>query len=1600
MLEEFLAAPSERLLVGLTREQLLKVAEYYAIELPAVLRSAKKKEFVGFIREFLKEKQVLPDVTPISASPEIQINEMADIPESSVKPIMQLKSSDLTFEQQKQLLRIEMDIELEKKKLELEQKRLEFEQFKLVKEQEMLEKRLEQENEQKRLEVHEKEKDRLLELEKLRSEEQERDVERTRLRLLSEGRIDRNSTGKLDLAGMIRFLPKFNEREPDIFFSLFENIATDRDWDDEDKTVLLQTVLVGRAQEAFVALAPDERKKYNSVKQAVLKCYELVPEAYRQRFRNWRKGERQTHTEVARDLSSFFNRWLAAEGVETFDALRDLLILEQFKNILPERIAIYVNEHEVKTVAEAAVLADGFVLTHKSKVRENFPRYEYDHREYRSGRVKFDHLMKNKTRETETEVVGEKCNYCLERGHWKRECPVLGARNRGRTTNGKAVGCVSSVVHSDEPVVFHADHFSSSGVKNVVQPDAGEGKNLGTVSRGERETSGVCDVLNYAPFISDGFVSWVGDAHRVPVKILRDTGASESFICASVLPFSPVSDTGKFVLIRGIGLQSFPVPLHRVQLFSGFVNGEITIAVRPSLPVDGIDIILGNNLGGCLVSPPPVVTVVPLSLEEPDKCLQVFPEVFTACAVTRAMARAQIGSPSDVSNMSVSGLFIPELPAPLSYDELVEAQGKDQSLEKYFALAAADPGKGYLVQNGLLLRRWSSCVDPDVADQVMQVMVPDKYRDLVLKTAHGKESGHFGVKKTYNYILRHFYWPRIKRDVRRFVRTCHFCQVAGKPNSTVKPAPLQPIQSVGTPFEHIIIDCVGPFTPSKTGCLYLFTVMCQATRYPAAYALRAITTKSIMKCLSQFISVFGIPKIIQSDRGSNFTSKTFAAALRLLRVKHNLSSAYHAQSQGVLERFHATLKSLLRAYCVEMKRDWEEALPWLLLAARGVVQESTGFCPNDLVFGHEVRTSLSVLSTELGQSETPASLVEYVNGFRRKLLLSWKLASEHLSAAQDKMKQRYDRKAEARVFNPGDQVVALLPIPGSSLTAKYSGPFTIKRKVSETNYLLSTPERRRSTQLCHINLLKPYYSTSSGVVGDHRDSPVGLAVVEGLLNIAQVAAEDGVQFPDDAVLHGCLSNTQKLAELDGMLGHLSGEQRDELKSLIFEFSSLFSDIPTCTSLIEHDIDTQGARPVKQRFYRLPLEKRKSMEASVQYLLDNGLAKPSYSSWASPCLLVKKSDQTYRFCTDYRKVNALTKPDSYPLPRIEDCVDQVGSARYVSKFDLLKGYYQVPLTSRAQEVSAFVTSSGLYSYSRMSFGLRNAPSTFQRLMNRVVAGLEGCAVYLDDVVCYADTWVDHLARIRALFQRLVAATLTVNLAKCEFAQATVVYLGKVVGQGKVRPVNAKVVAIENFPPPTTKKELMRFLGMIGYYRGFCCNFSTVVSPLTNLLKGTAKFVWSAECHQAFQNAKLLLSSAPVLAAPKLDQPFQLQVDASQVGAGAVLLQSDENGVDKPVCYFSRKFNKHQFNYSVIEKEALALIWALQHFEVYVGGGLHSIVVYSDHNPLTFLQSLKNSTNQRLLRWALFLQPFRLVIRHIRGVENVLADALSRAPDESV
>ena len=583
------------------------------------------------------------------------------------------------------------------------------------------------------------------------------------------------------------------------------------------------------------------------------------------------------------------------------------------------------------------------------------------------------------------------------------------------------------------------------------------------------------------------------------------------------------------------------------------------------------------------------------------------------------------------------------------------------------------------------------------------------------------------------------------------------------------------------------------------------------------------------------------------------------------------------------------------------------------------------------------------------------------------------------------MKARYDNHVIDRKFKPGDKVFALLPIPDRSLQARYFGPYTIDKKTSDLNYIVNTPGRRKNKQMCHVNMLKQYFDRDSSIskpITVVNTVPQESNVFEPEVNSDFIDKSD----PGPSKLE----NSDILKNLNNKLSHLEPSQQEELKQLIHEYRHLFPDIPTRTDKIYHDVIVEDSKTIKQHRYRLNPLKQEYLQDEVKYLLENDFIEPSQSNYSSPCILVPKSNGTYRMCTDYRKVNSVTKTDSFSIPRIDDCIDKVGNSKYVTKFDLLKGFWQVPLTDRAKEVSAFATPNGLYQYKVMPFGMKNSPATFQRLVNNVICGLDGCDAYIDDVIIYSDSWSDHLQRIRNFFDRLSKAKLTVNLAKTEFCHATVTFLEHLVGQGQVKPLEAKVNAISEFPVPKCKRQLMRFLGMAGYYRKFCTNFSGIAEPLTNLLKKSTKFKWNDKCQDAFDRLKAILKSAPVLLAPDFDKCFKLAVDASDVGIGAVLLQEDNNGIDHPVCYFSKKFNKHQKNYSNIEKECLALILAIQQFEVYLTSSTSPIAIFSDHNPLSFLHKLKNK-NQRLLRWSLLLREFNLDIRHIKGKDNIIPDA---------
>ena len=428
-----------------------------------------------------------------------------------------------------------------------------------------------------------------------------------------------------------------------------------------------------------------------------------------------------------------------------------------------------------------------------------------------------------------------------------------------------------------------------------------------------------------------------------------------------------------------------------------------------------------------------------------------------------------------------------------------------------------------------------------------------------------------------------------------------------------------------------------------------------------------------------------------------------------------------------------------------------------------------------------------------------------MSDFKERLFNAVKIAQENMTQSQSVMKKKYDKKAKVRHFKPGDKVLAFLPIPNQSFQAKYYGPYEVEKKMNDLNYVIKTPGQQKERRVCHVNMIKEYFDRNSDDnVNVHADGVVSNIVHDD--NVTDIDVDDCMldKSVRDSYQSARLKNSDYLTNIDDKLSHMSDIQKAEVIGLLREYEALFPDVPTKTTAAEHDVIVTTSEPIRQHPYRLNPIKLKYLRDEIQYMLDNDIIEPSTSGWSSPCILVPKSDGSYRFVTDFRKVNAVSKSDSYPIPRIDDCIDKLGDATFVSKFDLMKGFWQVPLTQRAKEITAFATPDNLYQYKVMPFGMKNSPATFQRMIHSVLQGLIGCEAYIDDVIIYSSTWEDHMRIMKELFARLRQAHLTVNLAKCDFLQATVEYLGHVVGQGCVRPIDAKVDAIVKYPVPTNKK----------------------------------------------------------------------------------------------------------------------------------------------------------------------------------------------------
>ncbi|XP_076057230.1 uncharacterized protein LOC143034764 [Oratosquilla oratoria] len=962
---------------------------------------------------------------------------------------------------------------------------------------------------------------------------------------------------------------------------------------------LLRTNLRGKPLRVYGALEDAQAKDYDMVKTAIYRACELVPELYRIKFRNLRKQPNISHVEFSREKHLLWDQWLRSHKVnKEFDRLAELLLVEEYLRSIPKEVSLYLQEKEVSKLEEAAVLADKYKLIRPA---------------------------------------------------------------------GKF-----SVTHK--------------GKGDLVESTSTKGK-----AQGESEAKAVA-LMSY---IGNSPSEMDGGGDRKRVTILRDSGALQSLILSSLVR-TPV--VGGSVTVSSLG------GLAKVPL-----EGQAMVGIVDELPVVGVDVILGNDLVGGKMCPTPIVSEVPVVSEETEQLERQHPGLFPVCAVTRAMAAQREWSKDQVRPVRVlSGenrrqpecedSMNPEeeLPSeeaqveaefdlkPLFQEEQVsetdvydltrlfmekkqagtrclsDLQSVDPDLRELYERveSGSELSEEYYLDKGVLFRRWveSTCpTDDAVWSERRQVMLPRVYRKEVLRLGHDSPlSGHLGVRKTLDLIWQHFYWPGIRRDVAQHCRTCHTCQLVGKPNQPVPVAPLKPIPVGEEPFAKVIVDIVGPLPKTARGHEYILTLMDTFSRYP-------------------------------------------------------------------------------------------EAIPLL----REVPNESLGLSPFALVFGHEVRGPLKVL---------------------KECLLKG-----HSSASKDMSKSVTDMK-------------------GNPLRAKFSGPYEVVKRVGELNYIVATPDRRRSQQLCHINMLKLYRERGQNPVGETVTS---VCTVSLMHEVDEDTISPTLEMP-------WKENAGGLPQVVDKLDHLTAAQREDLTALLSKYQEVFRDTPGKTDLILHDVDVGDAKPIKQAQYRVNPQRAAIIRMEIDYMLAHGLITPAQSEWSSPVILVPKADGTQRFCVDFRRVNAVTKRDSYPLPRLEECIDRVGGAHFITKLDLLRGYWQVPMTPRAQSITCFAALGKTYQCKVMPFGMTNAPATFERLMNKITEDIPGCVTYLDDVVVYSDTWQDHLDRLTLLFDKLVSANLVLNLTKCEFVQAKVHYLGYVIGQGELAPPQAKVEAILRIPAPQTKK----------------------------------------------------------------------------------------------------------------------------------------------------------------------------------------------------
>ena len=486
--------------------------------------------------------------------------------------------------------------------------------------------------------------------------------------------------------------------------------------------------------------------------------------------------------------------------------------------------------------------------------------------------------------------------------------------------------------------------------------------------------------------------------------------------------------------------------------------------------------------------------------------------------------------------------------------------------------------------------------------------------------------------------------------------------------------------------------------------------------------------------------------------------------------------------------------------------------------------------------------------------------------------------------------------------------------------------------------------------------------------------------------IACVIEDNDVEEDKDATIKDAellpLYNVQQKETVDDVKINpdLSKQQTAEIKQLLTEYRQIFSDVPTVTHLVEHKVELTQTEPVRCKAYPTPYKMQAVVDKEIEDMIAMGVIERSEAAYASPLVLVKKADGSYRVF------------DPEPMMSPDDIFLKLAGSVFYSTFDFCKGYWAIPMEEKSKDYTTFISSRNLMRFRVMPFGMVNSGSTYNRMIRKLLEGTQNLESYVDDVLGHTKNWTEHMKTLRDFFERVRKANLSLKPSKCRIGYGKVDFLGHTLYGDHIGPQTESVGRILQTERPKTKKQCRSLLGMVNFYRRYVPNCAEVIAPISDLTKGRAPNVveWGERQERAFVQIKNILSKEPILKLPDLERPFIVQTDASDENLGACLIQ-EYDGVKHPVMFASKKLLPREQNYSVSEREALAIIWAVNKFHRFLYG-VH-FVLESDHRPLEYLQST-HSKNPHLMRWSLALQPYYYTVRYISGSQNVVADYLSR------